>query len=64
MKILVGSFTFFDEQIDGYNRAIIHNAVEIEGDENDDDFLESLIVGNQGYLIPELYQFEIIDERK
>ena len=61
MKVLIGSFTFLDEKLDGAHRAIIHEAKEIEL--TDDFDLELLLIENDGYLIPSMYTGQIVDER-
>ncbi len=61
MKVLVGEFTFLEELRDGIDQAIIHKADEIDVPDNYD--LDLLLEKYEGYLIPSLYHYHIIDER-
>lgn len=61
MKVLVGEFTFLEELRDGIDQVVIHKADEI--DVSDDYDLELLLENYEGYLLPSLYKYHIIDER-
>ena len=64
VKVLLGQFTFFDEQIDGVDKTIVHkiDKVVMVDEDKVDDFCEASLDEHEGYLIPEYYNFEIIYE--
>lgn len=61
VKVLLGQFTFFDQQIDNKFMTIVHKIDEVVMVDEDkvDYFCEASLDNHEGYLIPEYYNGEI-----
>jgi len=60
--VLLGSFNFYEDRIDGVDKAVIEESrtVSLYGTEDQIlDQCEELLDTEDGYLVPELYHFPI-----